>query len=211
MDTKALFQLSYGLYVVSSSFDGKDAGCVVNTLQQVTSAPIQLSVAVNKENYTGGIIKRSGRFAATVALEDTSMDIIRSFGFQSSRDTDKFAGLDTRRDADGLPYLAAGMGARFSCRVAKELDAGTHTLFVGELTDCQVLSTGNVMTYAYYHKVKNGKTPPKASSYQPPAKTKAAGWECTVCGYVYEGDPLPEGFICPVCGMPATAFERRGK
>lgn len=206
MDQKSLFQLSYGLYIISTSAGGVDAGCVVNTLQQVTGSPPQLSVAVNKENYTGELIGRAGKFCATVLTQDVDMELVRVFGFQSSRDTDKFTGRDARRDEAGLPYLTGGMAARFRCDVSKTLDVGSHVMYVGEVREGEILSGGEVMTYAYYHQVKNGITPPKASSYQPAEEKK--GWRCTVCGYVYEGDPLPGDFVCPVCGVPASKFER---
>ena len=209
MDLKALFQISYGLYILSSRLDGKDAGCIINTLQQVTNLPARLCVMVNKENFTHDVIQKSGQFAAMILLEKTSMDIIRTFGFQSSRDADKFQGLNILRDCAGLPYLAEGVGAHFSCKVIGQMDVGTHTTFLGELVESEVLDSSPVMTYAYYHEVKNGITPPKAPGYQPKTQSSdKAGWKCTRCGYVYEGDPLPEGFVCPICGAPESEFRR---
>lgn len=206
MNETALYKLSYGLYIISSSFEGKDAGCVVNTLQQVTSSPVQLSVAVNKNNHTQTIIERSGLFNAVVLTQDVPMDVIKRFGFQSSKDHDKYDGIAFERDCQSLPYVKEHTAAFYTCKVVGKLDAGSHMIFIGEVVDCDVLSSDEVMTYAYYHKVKNGTTPKNASSYQ--EKTEKKGYRCTICGYIYEGDPLPKDYICPVCGAPASVFEK---
>ena len=204
MDTKAFFSISCGLYVVSAVHEGTARGCVVNTVQQVTSRPAQLSVTVNKENATAGWIAASGRFCAAVLTQDVPMNTIAVFGFSSSRDTDKFAAVAHKNAASGAPYPAEGVAAVFDCRVVQTLDVGTHIIFVGEAEDASVESTGTPMTYAYYHQVKKGTTPPKAPSYQ--AEEKKTGWRCSVCGYVYEGDELPDPFTCPVCKQPREAF-----
>lgn len=206
MNETALFKLSYGLYIISSTHDGKDAGCVVNTLHQVTATPIQVSVAVNKNNFTQQIIEQSGMFNASILTQDTPMELIKRFGFQSSKDHDKFDGIAYERDTRGIPYITHHMAAQLSCKVVQKLDIGTHMLFIGEVVDAQVLSDDEVMTYAYYHKVKNGTTPKNASSYQ--ANTEKKGWRCSICGYIYEGEVLPEDYICPVCGAPASVFEK---
>lgn len=206
MNETALYKLSYGLYIISSSFEGKDAGCVVNTLHQVTSSPVQLSVAVNKNNYTETIIEKSGIFNAVALTQDVPMDVIKRFGFQSSKDHDKYEGIGFERDTQSVPYLKEHTAAFYTCKVVGKLDVGSHMIFIGEVVDCDVLSQEEVMTYAYYHKVKNGTTPKNASSYQ--EKSEKKGWRCTICGYIYEGDPLPEDYICPVCGAPAAVFEK---
>lgn len=206
MNETALYKLSYGLYIISSSFEGKDAGCVVNTLHQVTSSPIQLSVAVNKDNYTQQVIAKSGKFNAVVLTQDTSMDMIRRFGFQSSKDHEKYEGIAYARDGQDLPYITEHVAARFTCKVVQSLDVGSHVIFIGEVVDCDVETQEEVMTYSYYHKVKNGSTPKNASSYQ--AKAEKSGWRCSICGYIYEGDPLPEDYVCPLCGAPASVFEK---
>lgn len=166
MDATALFKMSYGLYVISTSWQGKDSACVVNTLQQVTNMPNQLSVAVHKENFTCGLIEQSGMYAATVLTNETEMNLLRYFGFRSSKDVDKFEGRAFDRDQAGLPYLTEHMAARYSMKVTAKLDVGTHMLFVGEVLESEILSDEPVMTYEYYHKTKNGITPPKASGYQ---------------------------------------------
>ncbi len=207
MDKSAFFNLSYGLYIASTCYEGKQYGCVLNTMSQVTSSPAQISLALNKENATTQAIISSGVFSGVVLCEETPMETIGTFGFQSSKDTDKFAAVAHATDKNGVAYPTAHISSQFSCRVVSTLDIGTHMLIIGEVEDCQVLSGEAPMTYAYYHKVKKGQTPPKASSYQAP-EPKAKGYRCTICGYIYEGEPLPEDFVCPVCHQPASVFEK---
>lgn len=206
MDQKAFFKLSYGLYIISTSHDGKDAGCVANTLHQVTSSPAQLAVTLNKDNYTEQLIEKTGRFCGSVLTQDCGMDIIKTFGFASSKDTDKFANCAYRRDENGIAYPNEHVASVFSVKVVQKVDLGTHVMFIGEVENAEVLNDEEVMTYAYYHQVKNGSTPKNAPSYQ--EKTEKSGWRCTICGYIYEGDPLPEDFVCPLCGAPASVFEK---
>ena len=207
MDLQAFFKMSYGLYVVSSSDREHRSGCVVNTLTQVTAEPPKLMVAVNKDNFTTGIIRKAGYFAGTAFGVGADMLQIGHFGFKSGRDFDKFADIPFAVDENGMPYPTAHMVARFSCKVVQELDVGTHILFVGEVTGAEKMAGEEPMTYAYYHQVKKGKTPKNASSYQPEAP-KVKGWRCTVCGYEYQGAELPEGFTCPICGVDAGRFEK---
>lgn len=218
VDRKAFFSLSYGVYVISACDGRKKAGCIVNTFNQVTSTPAQVSVAVNKENHTTGVMLASGRFEATVLAESAPMELIGRFGFQSSADIDKFAETAHALDAAGTPYVTEHAVAHFGARIVQTVDVGTHILFVGEVDEAEVLSDEPPMTYAYYHEVKGGKTPPKASGYVPdePASAPAAeaapakkvGWKCKICGYVVEMDELPEDFTCPICGMGREMFER---
>lgn len=207
MDLQAFFKMSYGLYVVSSS-DGKNrSGCIVNTLTQVTAEPPKLMVAVNKNNFTTDIIRKSGYFTGIALGEGTDMLQIGRFGFKSGRDFDKFEGIAYAEDENGIPYPTEHAVARYSCKVVQELDIGTHILFIGEVTEAEKLLEEAPMTYAYYHQVKKGKTPKNASSYQPETP-KAKGWRCTVCGYEYPESELPEGFTCPICGVSADKFEK---
>lgn len=207
IDPKAFFSMNYGLYLVSSAFDGKASGCTVNTLSQVTAIPNRLTVAVNKDNYTTEIIEKSGYFTGVALAQDATMELIGAFGFKSGRDTDKFAPFRTAIDENGVPYVTEQVVSRFSCKVIGKLDVGTHILFLGEVTAAETVAQGEPMTYAYYHKVRNGVTPPKASSYQPPA---AKGFRCKVCGYVLESDTLPADYVCPVCGKGPEFFEPVG-
>lgn len=168
IDKKAFRDLSYGMYLITAKGDGAlggAAGCVVNTFAQVTSSPFQVSVALNKENVTASAVRESGRFACTVLAQSATMELIGAFGFRTSSEFDKFAGFHVERDAAGVPYVAEQAVARFSVRVATCVDAGTHLLFIGEVEEAALLADEQPMTYAYYHQVKGGKTPPKASSY----------------------------------------------
>lgn len=217
IDSTAFHKLNYGLYIISTEHEGERAGCVVNTLQQVTADPIQVSVAVNKENRTADVIKQAGHFTASVLDETATMDLIGTFGFHSSTDTDKFADTQFATDANGLPYVTEHACARLSARVVNTVDVGTHYLFIGQVEQAENLSEEPPMTYAYYYAVKGGKTPPKASSFDPNAaafdaaatgNTAKVGWRCTICGYVEYVDELPDDFVCPVCGVGKEMFER---
>ena len=174
INTKAFRSLSYGVYIISASNGSKKAGCVVNTFQQLTSAPARVSVAINKENATTGVVLESGRFEANVLAESAPMELIGLFGFQSSNDVDKFAETAHALDAAGVPYLNEHVVAHFGARVIETVDVGSHYLVVGEVEEAEVLGSEAPMTYAYYHQVKGGKTPPKASSYEPEEAAEAA-------------------------------------
>ena len=168
MDKKAFFKLSYGLYIITTAYDGKNSGCVVNTFTQVTSEPAKVSVAINKNNFTKQQIEKSGSFSAVVLSQDADIKLIGTFGFRSSADTDKFAGLPTKQDAHGNPYVTQSTAARFTCKVIDMVDVGSHVLFIAEVEDAEVLSDAEPMTYSYYHQIKKGTTPKNAPSYQKP-------------------------------------------
>lgn len=206
MNSKAFFKLSYGVYIISTSADGKDGGCVINTLTQVTSSPARLSIALNKENYTLKLIETSGTFSAVILSEDVEMDLIKRFGFQSGKDVNKFDSIPQGRDSKYNPYPTQGVCARFTCHVVSSMDVGTHVIIVGDVVEAEVLDTAApALTYSNYHLKKNGTTPPKAPSYQDDTDT-VTGWRCSVCGYILESDTLPSDFICPVCGKDASYF-----
>ena len=214
MNTKAFYHLSYGLYIISSVADGKACGCVVNTLAQVTSKPAKVSIAVNKDNATTQAILKSGRFVGVSLAQSADMDLIGEFGFKTSTERDKFAPFTCQKDENGIPYVTEHTTARFSGKVVDQLDLGTHILFVAEVTEAEVLSEEEVLTYAYYQKVKKGGTPKNAPSYkeeaapaQEPAGGKIKGYQCTICGYILESDTLPPDFVCPICGMGADKFK----
>lgn len=211
MDIQAFFKLSYGLYVVSARSGEKKYGCIVNTLQQVTAEPPMLSVAVNKNSVTAKAILDSGRFCGTVLTETADMNLIGTFGFKNSEAVDKFAAFSTKEDENNIPYLTEHAAARYSCEVAGTLDLGTHILIIGKVTEAEILSDEPVMTYDYYHRVVKGGTPPTAPSYKGNISHKPAQkaqWRCKICGYIYEGDPLPADFVCPICGQGADKFEK---
>lgn len=228
MDTKALRQFTYGLYLVTArDTDGRAMGCVVNTGMQFTGNPYRVTVAVNKENATRGAIERSGRFALTCLTQDATMDLIGTFGFHSSTELDKFAGFETAETAAGVPYVKTAASSVIGCRVVAALEVGTHVLFVGEVEDAEVLDGGaEPLTYAYYHKVLKGTTPPKASAFiadEPSSTSEPAPgaapadkavpvhhFRCLLCGYVVEtcDEELPEGFRCPMCGAGRDMFKK---
>lgn len=211
MDPKAFFQFSYGVYLVATCLDGQDNGCIINTACQVTSSPARLSVTVNKDNLTCDMIQKSGHFAVHVITGDAHMEFIGRYGFRSGREVRKFAGMDISRSPEGDPVLldSPEVGAAVSCRVISSLDVGTHIVFVGEVTQAIVTGYGWPLTYADYHLVKKGVTPPKASSYQAPAPADGKPrWRCMVCGYIHEGETPPEK--CPGCGQGPEKFEKIG-
>lgn len=222
IDKAAFRSLSYGLYIVTTKGPRGAAGCVANTFAQVTSDPARVSVALNKDNATTAAIVEAGVFEAAPLTQSAPMELIGRFGFHTSADTDKFADTRTADDAAGVPYVAEHTAAHFLARVRETVDLGTHLLIVGDVEQAETLSSEEPMTYAYYHRVKGGKTPPKAPSYQgeedpQPAQEASAGeaapvrktaWRCTVCGHVEYVDELPEGFVCPVCGVGREMFER---
>lgn len=220
-DKQAFHSLSYGMYVIGTRFDDKDYGCVANTFAQVTSSPLQVSVALNKENATTAAVRQAGRFTASCLSEQADMQLIGTFGFHTSTELDKFAQHASARDEAGMPYVAEQCCAWFSAKVVSELDLGTHVLFVGEVQECaRIADAGSPMTYAFYHQVRGGKTPPKASSYLGDDESAAApvesndadqpkiAWRCTICGHMEYVDELPDDFVCPVCGVGKEFFER---
>lgn len=208
MDKKALYQISSGLYLVSSKDNDHRAGCIINTLMQVTSSPVQVTITVNKENDTTNTILKSRAFSVTMLTKNVDMNIIASFGFQSSKDVDKFGTREVFTDELGNPYIKEGMNARLACKVVKEVELGSYILFVGEVVEGEVLSNEESMTYAYYQKEKKGTSPKNAPTYQEPEKSKKTRWRCKICGYIYEGEELPADFRCPICGRPASDFEK---
>lgn len=213
IDTSAFHALSYGLYVISTKRAGRNVGCVVNTFAQVTSSPAQASIAINKENFTTGGIEETGYFEASVLAESAPMELIGTFGFHSSADTDKFADIDCARDAQEILYPKKHVASRFLVKVEQRLDLGSHVLFIGSVVEAEVLSKEAPMTYAFYHQVKGGKTPPKASSFDPNEGVVSIGekrtaWRCSICGHIEYVDELPDDFVCPVCGVGKDLFER---
>lgn len=206
MNTKAFQKLSYGLYLISTKNEEKTAGCVVNTLTQATSSPARVTVTINKDNFTAKMLLESGVFAAVALAQSATMELIGAFGFHSSADTDKFGGFATGTDGSGVPYVKEQAVARLSCKVVDRMDAGTHYVFLADVLDAEVLEDSEPMTYSYYHLVKKGVTPPRASSYV--AEPAARGYRCKICGYVLESDAIPDDFVCPVCGQGEEQLEK---
>ena len=196
MDQKAFYKLTYGLFLLTAREEGRDNGCIINTAIQTANDPPRLAFAVQKENLTHDMIVRTGVFAISSISTSATFDLFRRFGMQSGREVDKFEGFpDVERGANDLLYLTRGANMTMNGRVVDQMDLGSHTLFIGEVGDAVVLSDEPSCTYAYYQ------------SDIKPKKQEKKGWVCTVCGYVYEGDPLPADFICPWCKHGAEDFE----
>ena len=232
MNIKALYKLGYGVYVVTSKKDGRINGQIANTVFQVTSEPPTVAVSINKNNLTHDFIKESRVFAASILCQDTPLTFIGRFGFKSGRDSDKFKEVDYKTGETGAPIVLDNAVSYLEARVTKEMDVGTHTIFVGEVVNADVISDEVCMTYDYYHQIKGGKTPKAAATYldekKMEEKTKAAvnimaKYKCTVCGYIYDpekGDPdsgikpgtafkdVPDDWVCPVCGAAKDQFEK---
>ena len=197
MDEKAMFKLSYGLFVVTAREGDKDNGCITNTVQQVTVTPNRITVAVNKANYTCGMIERTRKFNVSILSESAAFDTFKHWGFQSGANVDKAVGITFSRAENGVIYVTEGVNAVLCAEVSQIIDLGTHLLFIADLSDAFVLNDTASATYAYYH--KNIKPAPQAQ--------KKKGWVCTICGYIYEGETLPDDFICPLCKHPASDFK----
>ena len=198
IDATALFNIGYGLYVVTTNDGKKDNGAIVNTVCQITNSPNRVAVAVNKQNYTNEMLKESGVFALSVLTEETPFAVFEHFGFQSGRDADKFIGAPLRC-ANGVAYVGGVTNAVFAGKIESWQDVGTHTVFIAEVEEAKVLSSVPSVTYAYYFANIKPKPQPKADQKK--------GYVCKICGYVYEGDTLPEDFVCPLCKHPASDFE----
>ena len=204
MNPKAMFNISYGLYVLTANLDGKDNGCIINTVTQVTSDPNQISIAVNKLNHTRDMIAASKKFTASIISQNADFELFKRFGFQSGKNVDKFAGFTAaQRGANEAMIINEGTNAYIAGWVTQEIDLGTHSLFIARVTDMDVLNDTPAATYAYYH--QNIKPKPQALA---PSKSGKTIWRCKICGYEYEGDELPADFICPICKHPASDFEK---
>jgi len=231
MNTKALYKLGYGIYVVTSKEDKRFNGQIANTVFQVTSEPPTIAVSINRSNLTHDFIKASKVFAASVLCQATPLSFIGRFGFKSGRDTDKFNGVDYKIGETGAPVVLENAVAYLEARVTQEMDVGTHTIFIGQIVNAEVITDDACMTYDYYHQIKGGKTPKAAATYveeekvgkKMEVKTEMAKYRCTVCGYIYDpeqGDPdssikpgtpfedLPDDWVCPICGAIKNDFEK---
>jgi flavin reductase (DIM6/NTAB) family NADH-FMN oxidoreductase RutF/rubredoxin len=207
MDQKAMYKLSYGLFVLTAREGEKDNGCIINTAIQAASAPNQLSICVNKANYTHDMVLRTGAFTVSVISHSADFALFQHFGFQSGKEVDKFAGFTKcKRGANGIFYITEGTNAYISVKVTKTEDLGSHTMFIGEITDMEVLGDASSATYEYY--LNEIKPKPQAVGKTESGQTV---WRCKICGYEYVGEELPDDFICPLCKHPASDFEKVGK
>lgn len=199
MDKAAMYKLTYGLFVLTAKDGDKDNGCIINTAMQVTTEPNRITIVVNKQNYTHDMIKKTKEFNVSCLSEETTFDVFRHFGFQSGRDVNKMEDGAYPRAENGIMYLPEMTSAYISGKVITETDLGTHTMFLADVTDARTLSEAEPVSYSYYQ--KNIKPAP-----QP---VKKASWVCKICGYVYEGEELPDDFVCPWCKHPASDFEKQ--
>ncbi len=200
IDNKAMYKISYGLYMLTTTDGEKQNGCIVNTVAMLTDNPKRVTLFVNKGNYSNELLKKTGVFNVSVLTESAPFELFKQFGFVSGRDTDKFAVGSYEKSENGLYYLPEHANAVLSGKVVDSYDYGTHTLFVAEITEAKILSQEKSVTYEYYQ--ENIKAKPQVQAEENKEK-----WVCKVCGYVHEG-PLPEDFICPWCKHPASDFER---
>ena len=196
-DLTALFKIGYGLYVVTSNDGKKDNALIVNTVTQVTNTPNRIAVTINKDNYSHHIIRQTGKMNINCLSIDAPFSVFEKYGFVSGRATDKFAGEEVLRSDNGLVFLPRYINSFMSLQVEQYVDLDTHGMFICSVTEARVLSDRETMTYNYYH--ANVKPKPQTEGKK--------GYVCKICGYVYEGDNLPEDFICPLCKHPASDFE----
>ena len=197
VDNKALFRIGYGLYVLTTRDGEKDNGSIINTVIQVTSTPNRVAVTLNKSSYSHELAQKSGKMNVNCLSKDTPFSVFQRFGFQSGREVNKFEGVEITRTENGLAVLTAYVNAVLSLTVEQYVDLGTHGMFICSLDEARVLSDAESITYDYYQKAV------KPRSESAPVK----GYVCRVCGWVYEGDPLPEDIVCPICKHGASDFE----
>ena len=191
MDNKALYKLTYGLFLLTAKEGGKDNGCIINTAIQVANNPTRISIAVQKNNFTHDMVLATGVFNVSSIATTADFELFKRFGMQSGRDVNKFDGFaDVNRSENGILYLTKSANMYLSAKVTEHFDLGSHTLFIGELTDAQVLNEDASCSYGFYQSDIKPKPVPK---------TEKRSWTCSVCGYVYEGDEVPEDFECPLC------------
>ena len=196
-DLSALFNIGYGLYVVTSNDGKKDNGLIVNTVTQVTNTPNRIAVTINKENYSHHVIKQTGVMNINCLSTDAPFSVFETFGFKSGRNTDKFADCTPLRSDNGLVFLPRYINSFMSLKVEQYVDLDTHGMFICSITESRVISQTETMTYTYYQ--NNVKPKPETEGKK--------GYVCKICGYVYEGDELPDDFICPLCKHGAADFE----
>lgn len=228
MNNNAFRNLSYGVYIISTWDNGRPTGCTANSAMQITSEPATIAISINHNNYTNKCIEESGKFAMSIIGENCEPSIIGTFGFQSGKDVNKFDAV--KHEVKGNMPIVKDACSYITCEVINKMETDTHTVFLGKVIDADILSKDDPMTYAYYHKVIKGKSPKNAPTYIPeddelddkkesyaPIKREASPqygtFQCSVCGYVYDGDipfeELPEYYTCPMCKQPKKAFKKQ--
>ncbi len=226
MNSKALYSLTYGLFVVSSMKGDRINGQIANTVIQVCSEPQVIQAVINRGNLTHEYISASKVFTTSILARETPLSFIGGFGFKSGREVDKFTGINFKTGRSGAPVVLDNSLAYIEAKVISQLDVHTHTIFVGLITDADVLREGEPITYAYYQQVKRGTTPKTAPSFiadNKEDKKNMDKYQCSVCGYIYDpekGDPdggikpgtrfedIPDDWTCPVCGAEKSQFKK---
>ena len=209
MDATALFKLTYGLFIASTQWEDNRCGCVINTAAQVTDTPCRMSVTMQKRNFTTELVLKKKSLTISVLSLSCLLDVITHFGYQSGRDTDKFASVPFQTDSLGNPYLKDHMVAYMSLKVTDVIDLDTHYLFLCDVVEAENLDSGKPMTYGDYRALKSGAAAPAApaQAHQPVVK-----WVCPVCHYVYDGEvpfeELPDDYVCPICKKPKSIFQK---
>lgn len=215
MNTKIFRNMSYGVYIVGTMDGDRPTGCIANSVMQITSSPATIAASINHDNYTNQCIEKTGYFSFSILSVDSPAELIGTFGFRSGKDIDKFADVEHEM-IEGVPVVKNTCGY-VVCKVIDKMETSTHTVFLGEVVAADVYDNAVIeMSYAYYHKVVKGKSPKNAPTYIPeevvPAeeepKAGSVKYVCQICGYVYEGDTLPDDFVCPICKQGAEKFKK---
>lgn len=212
MNKNVFRNLSYGVYIISTLDGDRSTGCVANSIMQITSEPATIALSMNHDNFTNSCIAKSGLFAISILSETSASSLIGQFGFQCGKDVDKFEGI-SHTMKKGLPVIDDSCGY-IVCKVIDTMETSTHTVFLGEVVEGDILGDSPAMTYAYYHNVVKGKSPKNAPTYLPEeAESSDGAWVCSICGYVYDGETpfedLPDSYKCPVCGQGKDKFRRQ--
>lgn len=220
MNINTLNKLSYGMYVIATKYNSKNVGCFVNTVTQITAENPIISVSINKQNYTNEALKIGSKFSISILSENTDPKVIGGFGFVSSRDTDKFAGVNYIIKTE-LPVVDEHTCGYLICEVINIIDAETHNIFLARVLEAEELEKAAVpMTYAYYHNVIKGKAPKTAPTYIEEEvlenmNSEFAKYKCKICGHIYDEEKegvkfedLPDDWVCPLCKVPKTMFEK---
>lgn len=210
MNKNAFRSLSYGVYIISTLDGNRPTGCVANSVMQITSSPATIAVSMNHDNYTNSCIAKTGKFAVSILTENSDPGLIGRFGFQSGKDVNKFDGIESV-EKEGIQVIPDAC-SYIVCKVIDKMETSTHTVFLGEVIDADVLKSEEPMTYAYYHKVVKGKSPKNAPTYIPEEKVEEK-WMCGICKYEYDGEvpfeELPDDYRCPICRQPKSVFVKK--
>ncbi len=215
MDKRLFHDITYGMYVLTTHNNNQKIGCIVNTFVQITSGDMIVAVSVNKQNYTNQAIKNTKKFAISIISEQTKKEVIGTFGFRSSKDTDKFANFD-HEIIDGLPVIKEHCTGYLICDLVNIVDCGTHDIILGKVIDSQKFNNNTPMTYSYYHNVIKGTAPKNAPTFQQqeqPKTTEGKKYKCLLCGYIHDEakesvqfSELPDDWKCPLCGAEKSLF-----